>query len=142
MGSSIGKRLLVAPLAFSVVVIGCGDGGGSHGASRDGGDAASADVVGETGVQLKVRSDHCPAVFPTAAPSEAAVGMSISVSAMVDDPDADGLAFLWSARAGTFVTAWAPSTEYTCQEAGEQILTVTVSDGQCNGEAKIPVTCR
>jgi len=141
MGSSIRKLLFCAPLAFSVVAVGCGDGGGSHGANRDGGDAASADV-GEAGVQLKVKSDRCPAVYPTAAPSEAAVGTSISVSAVVDDPDADGLAFLWSARAGTFVTAWAPSTEYTCLQAGEQILTVTVSDGQCNGDAKIPVTCR
>jgi len=144
---SIGKRLLFAPLALGIAAGACSDGGGSHGANRDGGDAAAPDAasaggVGEAGVQLKVKSDHCPAVYPAAAPSEAAVGSTIFVSVMVDDPDADGLAFLWSARTGTFMRDWAPSTEYTCQEAGAQILTVTVSDGQCNSDAKIPVTCR
>lgn len=144
------KLLLLSPLAIGLAGAACSDGGSSHGAKPDAGDAAapdaardatSADAAGETGVQLKVRSDHCPTVYPAAAPSDVPVGASIAVSATVDDPDADGLAFLWSARSGTFATAWAPSTEYTCREAGEQNLTVTVSDGQCNADATVPVTC-
>lgn len=87
--------------------------------------------------------NNCPILTSyTAAPLTATVGSTISVAASASDLDMGAtLAYAWTATAGTFASASSASTSYTCTAGGAQTLTIRVSDGSCDAEATIPVTC-
>ena len=77
-------------------------------------------------------------------PLQSSVGNQISLSASGSDVDGDPVAYLWTGTGGSITDATAPSTTYTCGEAGEQTITVTVSDddfGYCTDDYTVPVTC-
>ena len=129
-----------------------GGGGGVGGARADagsdsvvddgGGADLGADATGnDAPIRINVTVDRCPTVLAAASPSMTALGRSVAVDATADDPDGDALTYLWSAPTGTFATPAAASTTYTCAKPGDVMLTVTVSDRRCDGQAALPFTC-
>jgi hypothetical protein len=148
----MGMTCKLSLIVFSTAALAAACGGAGHSGSSTedaAGDAAPLDGGlpdapdgSDAGINLKVQSDHCPTVYAAATPSAAPVGDRISLVATGVDLDHDSLAFLWSARSGTFSAPAAPATDYLCEQAGEQVLAITVSDGNCNGDSTIPVTCQ
>ena len=102
-------------------------------------------VVTDGSVRVTVGSNDCPGVTATAGPATARVGSHVTVSAQAsdDDPGAQ-LTYKWTAAAGSFASATAINTTYTCPgaaQAGPQVLTVTVSDGKCSVMRTVTVLC-
>jgi hypothetical protein len=95
----------------------------------------------------RVEGDKCPVLSSwVASPLQTSSPRGIiSVAAAAMDADGDRLNFAWTATAGTFADPLALQTLYTCTTAGEQTLTLTVSDdhnpGPCSTWLTIPVTC-
>jgi hypothetical protein len=96
-----------------------------------------------------VSGDNCPVLTSwLASPLEtASAGGTIDVSVTATDADlGEALSYAWTATAGSFANSAAPSTEYICGTAGNQTLTVTISDNHlptaCTvGVSLPPVTC-
>ena len=127
-------------------------GGGTGGGRLDGGadatasDGAVTDALGDGAgndapIRINVTVDRCPSVLAAASPSMTTLDRTVAVDATADDPDGDPLTYLWSAPSGAFATPTAASTTYRCAKAGEVMLTVTVSDRRCEGQAAVPFTC-
>jgi hypothetical protein len=77
-------------------------------------------------------------------PLDTSVGGDIALSAMGSDANGDPIEFLWTGTGGSIADPNAASTVYTCGEAGNQSVTVTVSDDDfefCTDELTVPVTC-
>jgi hypothetical protein len=84
----------------------------------------------------------CPVltrVFVT--PLQANVGDQINVGAVASG--VRPINYLWTATGGSFVDPSSPITEYRCEEAGQQDLTIAISDGtaSCTDERTLTVTC-
>ena len=99
--------------------------------------ADTCDPVEETCV-------HAPVVVLTKAvfiPLQANVGDDINVSATASGTGT--IDYLWTATAGSFADPTAPITTYRCEEAGQQDLMITVSDGTgfCTDAFSVTVTC-
>jgi hypothetical protein len=63
------------------------------------------------------------------------------VSVAATDADAgDTLTYAWSATAGTFVGASLATTQYTCAAAGDQTLSVVISDNHMPSACSITAT--
>lgn len=168
--SGAAPRQLGAVLSLGAALLLLGCGGGGHGTMAagqpDGGAAGSpggGGAMGGTGVdaatdatvpdarddgaasdapiRINVTVDRCPTALAAASPSASAPGKPVAVDATADDADGDALTYLWSAPAGTFAAPAAASTTYTCARAGDVMLTVTVSDRKCDGQAAVPFTC-
>lgn len=163
------RRGHVLLLVAASLLLGCGGGGhgtmmaqtpdaggasGNQGAGGAGGaraDAGTDATVGDAGggdvaandapVKINVTVDRCPTVLAAASPSMTTLDKAVAVDATADDPDGDALTYAWTAPTGTFAMATAASTTYTCAKAGDVMLTVTVSDRRCDGQAAIPFTC-
>jgi hypothetical protein len=135
-----------------------GAGGGSPGGAGAGGarldagaDASISDASdgGATGdgppndspIRINVTVDRCPTVLAAATPSMTTLDRPVALDATAGDADGDALTYLWSAPWGKFAMPAAASTTYTCAQAGEVMLTVTVSDRRCEGQASVPFTC-
>jgi hypothetical protein len=94
---------------------------------------------------------HCPLVTSwVVSPLQAsapggAIDVSVTAHGMVVDGGSRPLEFMWSATAGTFSDAAAPTSVYKCATAGPQILTVSVTDKDravpCADVLEIPVKC-
>ena len=112
--------------------------------SRTDGGSGSIVVTG-----VLVSGDNCPALSAwTLSPQSAAAnGGTIEVGVGATDADTgDTLTYAWSATAGTFVGAALATTQYTCAAAGDQTLSVVISDNHvpsaCSITATFPVvTC-
>lgn len=108
------------------------------GASTPGTGLGSAVIVGTL-----VPGDSCPVVkayklTPGMAPSPSG---QISVSVTGGDDDVgETLSYRWTATAGVFADAAAPSTEYTCTTAGLQTLTVAITDSHAPTPCTTTVT--
>ena len=131
---------------------GSAGGGGTGGGRLDGGldatasDGAVTDALGDGAgndapIRINVTVDRCPTVLAAASPSMTTLDRTVAVDATADDPDGDPLTYLWSAPSGMFATPTAASTSYRCAKAGDVMLTVTVSDRRCDGQAAVPFTC-
>ncbi|TFH28531.1 MAG: calcium-binding protein [Myxococcales bacterium] len=74
-------------------------------------------------------------------PLQANVGDDIDVAAAASGTGT--IDYLWTATAGSFADPTAPVTTYRCEEAGQQDLTITVSDGTglCTDAFTVTVTC-
>jgi hypothetical protein len=113
----------------------------------------SSRVDGGTGsivvTGVLVSGDNCPSLsgWTLSPQSAAANGGKIDVGVTGTDPDTgDALTYAWSATAGTFVGASLANTQYTCAAAGDQTLSVIISDNHmptaCSITATFPVvTC-
>jgi hypothetical protein len=93
-----------------------------------------------------VSGDNCPALsgWTLAPQSAAANGGTIDVGVTAADADTgDTLTYAWSATAGTFVSPSLAATTYTCAAAGDQTLSVVISDNHtpsaCSMTATFPV---
>lgn len=78
------------------------------------------------------------------APLQTSIGNVIELSAAADDREGDEVAYLWTATGGTIADSASPNTTYTCEEEGEQIITIAVSDDGfefCSAEWSVAVTC-
>jgi len=109
---------------------------------HDAQDARDDGAANDAPIRINVTVDRCPTVLAAASPSASTPGKPVAVDATADDADGDALTYLWSAPAGTFAVPTAASTTYTCARAGDVMLTVTVSDRKCDGQAAVPFTCR
>jgi hypothetical protein len=67
--------------------------------------------------------------------------MNVIANASDIDPDDKVLVYTWTATSGYFGENGEPQATFTCSEAGQVTLTVTVSDGDCPTTADIGVFC-
>jgi secreted PhoX family phosphatase len=77
-------------------------------------------------------------------PLRTSVGNEIDLSAAAQDAEGDEIDFLWTAEGGSIEDASAAQTIFTCEEAGEGFVAVSVSDdgfGDCDSGWKVAVTC-
>jgi len=106
--------------------------------TRADGGAGSIVVTG-----VLVAGDNCPSVagWTLSPQSAAANGGKIAVSITATDADpGDSLTYAWSATAGTFMTASQAMTTYTCAAAGDQTLSVVISDNHTPSACTITAT--
>lgn len=99
-------------------------------------------------VQVNGATNVCPSIDGiSATPNQVNVGSSLSIASAAHDPDngPSALSFAWTATSGTFSSAAAASTSFTCTTAGSVTLTLTVSDGDstpgCAAVSTTTVTC-
>ena len=77
-------------------------------------------------------------------PLQTSVGNQIDVFAMASDIEGDPIEYRWSGTGGTFADPSSRETTYTCQEVGEQTITVTVSDDgfdYCTCDHTVDIIC-
>jgi hypothetical protein len=85
-------------------------------------DAGSASIGGTT-------FDCAVATGVSASPSETTVGGTVSLTAMATAPNQGAITYAWSAPSGTFSTATAATTGFTCTAPGPVTITLTTGDG-------------
>jgi len=88
-------------------------------------------------------TNTCPVLTQASvSPMRVSVGGDVEVSAVATDIDGDDIVYLWTGSGGTFADPAAPSTTYTCEAAGSQSITITVSDaGSCSVTRSAQITC-
>lgn len=104
-------------------------------------ETGNAEVNGSFNV---VGLNICPVVHSyVAIPDAIEAGGSSDVQIVASDYDGDALSYSWTATSGSFDNAASSDAVYTCGAAGEQVLTVVVSDGEagCDQTVEIPVGC-
>ncbi len=120
-------------------VLGLAIGCGAADATR----AVQGDPPADT--QLATTVNTCPSfaysmILPQAIrASETAIAVALGT-----DPDSDDslLTYQWSATSGDFGHPKDPLTEYTCADAGPQVLSVTTSDPDgCENNLDFDVVC-
>jgi len=77
-------------------------------------------------------------------PLQTSVGSSIDLQSEAVDEEGDEVEYLWTAESGQVDDPTAANTAYTCTEAGDDQITITVSDDgfdYCSGHWTVPVTC-
>lgn len=77
-------------------------------------------------------------------PLQTSVGSTIDLASAAVDVEGDPIAYQWSGTGGTFADPQAASTTYTCEEEGDQSITIEVSDDDfdyCVGAWTVAVTC-
>ncbi len=78
------------------------------------------------------------------APLQTSVGNDISLSSSAQDEEGDPIVYMWSSHSGSIANPAAPSTTYTCTEAGDDEITVLVTDDDgiyCMSMWTVRVTC-
>jgi hypothetical protein len=81
-------------------------------------------------------SNHCPALTGWASAPHAGGGFDVSVATAVVDGVV--VTYAWTATDGSFADATAASTQYVCNSAGPQTLTVTISAPSCVLQIALP----
>jgi hypothetical protein len=77
-------------------------------------------------------------------PLQTSVGNDIDLMALAVDPESDPIEYRWTATGGSIADAYARVTTYTCEQVGEQTITIQVSDDGfdwCTDSWTVPVTC-
>ncbi len=77
-------------------------------------------------------------------PLQTSVGYDIDLSAIGQDEEGDPITYVWTATGGSIADANAPETTYTCEEAGQQSITILVTDNDVHctmATWTVPVTC-
>ncbi|MEM7435025.1 MAG: esterase-like activity of phytase family protein [Myxococcota bacterium] len=77
-------------------------------------------------------------------PLQTSVGNDIDLASAGFDVEGDAIEYRWTSTGGTIADATAATTTYTCDEEGEQSVTIEVSDDgfeYCLGTWTVPVTC-
>jgi hypothetical protein len=102
------------------------------------------DAGGDADASLRIDAPVCPTIDAiSASPSSIEVGFSVALTAAASDLDNSPapLAYAWSASSGTFGSATAANTTFTCTAPGVVTLTLVVSDGDCTDTGTVPITC-
>jgi hypothetical protein len=102
------------------------------------------DSSADAGVaRTQAMTNTCPVLTQvSASPMKALVGDDIDVSAAAADEDGDPVTYLWTGTGGTFANPTAQDTTFTCEAAGKQSITITVSDPEsCASSWTAQVTC-
>ncbi len=77
-------------------------------------------------------------------PLQTSVGNDISLFSTAEDEEGDPIAYMWSSNSGSIANPAAPTTTYTCTEAGDDDVTILVSDdggAYCMSMWTVRVTC-
>ena len=77
-------------------------------------------------------------------PLQTSVGNDISLFSTAQDEEGDPIAYMWSSNSGSIANPAAPTTSYTCTEAGDDDITILVSDdggAYCMSMWTVRVTC-
>jgi len=77
-------------------------------------------------------------------PLQTSVGSAIDLASQAVDAEEDPIEYRWTGTGGTIADSSAASTTFTCGEAGEQSITIEVSDdgfAHCVSAWTVPVTC-
>jgi hypothetical protein len=99
---------------------------------------------GTVKINIQAALSYCPRLATySAAPLVTSAGGTIDLHATAagyDAGTAPPIWFQWSATSGSFSDPKAANTTYTCA-AGQQMLSVAVSNGSCSDSVAIPVAC-
>lgn len=104
-------------------------------------ETGNAEVNGSFNV---VGLNVCPGVHSyVAIPDAIEEGGSSNAQVVASDFDGDALSYSWTATSGSFDNPGSSDVIYTCGAAGDQVLTVVVSDGEpaCDQTVEIVVGC-
>jgi hypothetical protein len=77
-------------------------------------------------------------------PLQTSVGNDIDLAAIGIDVEGDSITYVWSGTGGSIADSNARQTTYTCLEAGQQSITINVSDDDfeyCMDDWTVAVTC-
>jgi hypothetical protein len=77
-------------------------------------------------------------------PLQTSVGNDINLSAFASDEDEDDITYFWDGGGGSIDDPSAQDTTYTCIDAGQHTITITVSDSNgeiCADAWSVDVTC-
>lgn len=106
------------------------------------------EAPGVGGVSVTGDSNICPQSDSISAlPSEVVLGSNMALTGFAHDSDGapNELSHHWTilgpADFGTFSDPTAADTTFTCNSAGEHLLALTVSDGDCEDTSAVSVTC-
>ena len=100
--------------------------------------------AGSAGISATFQDNICPVINQiNVVPQTIAVGHDATVSINANDPEGGTLAYDWTSLAGTFADPAAASTVYTCTQALDHNVSITVSDGDsfCDQTRLLNVTC-
>ncbi|MGB9340797.1 MAG: hypothetical protein WCB63_16235, partial [Polyangiales bacterium] len=61
-------------------------------------------------------------------PLQTSVGNDIDVSAQAVDQEGDPITFSWTGSGGSFADPTASATTYTCEQVGDHVITISVTD--------------
>jgi hypothetical protein len=78
------------------------------------------------------------------APLQTSVGNRIAVRSEARDADGNPIEYAWTSERGSFLEPSSPATSYTCEQRGEDTLTITVSDDgfeHCTCNWSVDVRC-
>jgi hypothetical protein len=97
------------------------------------------------GVRVNGKINFCSDIrWADASPLQTSIGNQIDVYAIGRDIESDAIEYRWTATSGSFADLEAPRTTYTCEEVGDQRITITVSDDgfeYCDCFWDVDVTC-
>ncbi|MGB5704058.1 MAG: hypothetical protein WBM48_14645, partial [Polyangiales bacterium] len=99
---------------------------------------------GTVGIDLTFQDNVCPVINQiNVVPQTIAVGQTATVSINANDPEGGTLAYDWTSLAGTFADPAATTTTYTCTQALDHNVSISVSDGDtfCDQSRLLNVTC-
>ncbi len=88
--------------------------------------------------------NQCPLVDGiSASPQSVVVGQQLALSADAHDTDAapSALTYAWTSSSGSLSSATVKAPIFTCTAAGDVLLTLTVSDGDCDDTLTAVVGC-
>ena len=96
-------------------------------------------------VRVNGKLNICAQLFKVVvSPLQTSVGNAIDLSATGEDREGDPIHYAWTGTGGSIADPGAASTTYTCDQAGEQTVTITISDDDfeyCMDDWTVPVTC-
>ena len=97
------------------------------------------------GVRVNGKFNFCADLpLVVVSPLQTSVGNEIDVLAVAEDVDGDPIEYRWTGTGGSFANPSLPKTTYTCEEVGDQTITITVSDDgfvYCDCSWTVDVTC-
>ena len=97
------------------------------------------------GVRVNGKFNICAQLTKaTAAPLRTSVGNDIDLTSQAVDAEDDAITYIWTATGGTIDDPNAANTTYTCIDAGDQTITISVTDNDeyCDMATwTFPVTC-
>jgi hypothetical protein len=95
-------------------------------------------------VLINGQLNHCPVIDGiSASPQSVQVGQQLSLSADAHDSDAApaAITYAWTASSGSLSSASAQAPSFSCTSAGDVLLTLKVSDGDCDDTLTAVVSC-
>jgi len=96
-------------------------------------------------VRVNGKLNMCPELTKAVvAPLQTSIGNVITVRSQAEDEEDDPIEYSWTADRGTFANPSAPATFYTCEETGDDQLTISVTNHHseyCVDSWTVDVSC-